>query len=52
MWQDAQLGFTVGARANGRRQSSPRPGDINIHLQHQQEKMVQISQKPFPQLEH
>ena len=26
MWQDAQLGFTVGARENGRRQSSPKPG--------------------------
>ena len=39
MWQDAQLGFTVEARENVRRQSSPRPGDIKIHLQQHQEKM-------------
>ena len=39
MWQDAQLGFTVGARENGRRQSSPRPGDIKINLQQQPEKL-------------
>ena len=38
MWQVAQLGFTVGARKNGRRQSSPRPGDIKIHLQQHKRK--------------
>ena len=39
MWQDAQEGFTVGARENGSPRSSPRSGDIKIHLQQKQEKI-------------
>ena len=46
--QDVQV-FTAGARENGRPR---RPGDIKIYLQQWQEKMVQISQKPFSQVEH
>ena len=52
MWQDAQLGFTAGARENGRPRNSPRPGDIKIHLQQQQEKMEhqtkEVQRKLYP----
>ena len=51
-WQDAQVGFTAGARENGRPRSSPRPGDIRIHLQQQQENGTQTSPKLFSQVEH